>query len=115
MHTIIHLGALTFGFLMLAKFLPGVKIKSPVTAVIAAVVFSLLNWALGWLIGALLVVPAILTLGLLLFFIPFIVNTVILWLTDKFIADFEITDLPTLLISSGAISLANFLFHRLFA
>src|SRR5262249_8110693 len=115
MHTLIHIAALAFAVLMLARFMPGVRVKTPVTALVVAVVFSLCNWALGWLVGVLLVVPAILTLGLLLLFVPFIVNTVMLWLTDKLIADFEIADLRTLLISSGAITLTNFLFHRVLA
>ena len=55
-----------------------------------AIVFSVLNFFLGWLIRVLLFMPAILTLGLLFLFMPFIVNTILLWLTDKLLGSFEI-------------------------
>jgi len=111
MLTLLHLGVLTATVLGLAKFLPGVRVGRTTTAIVTAVVFSLLNWALGWVIGALLFLPALLTLGLLFLFVPFIVNTIVLWLTDKFLGDFEIKDAKTLLISSGVITLVSALFH----
>ncbi len=111
MHTLLHLAALTATVLGLARFLPDVQVKSTGAAIIVAVVFSVLNFFLGWLIHVLLFVPALLTLGLLFFFVPFIVNTVMLWLTDKLIASFEIKTLRALLLSSGCITLVNWLFH----
>lgn len=111
MHTLLHLAALTATVLGLARFLPDVQVRSTGAAIIVAVVFSVLNFFLGWLIHVLLFVPALLTLGLLFFFIPFIVNTVMLWLTDKLIASFEIKSLRALLISSGCITLVNWLFQ----
>jgi uncharacterized membrane protein YvlD (DUF360 family) len=78
-----------------------------------AVVFSLLNWSLGWLLRLLLVIPTILTLGLLLLFATYIVNTVLLWLADKLLASFEIKTVRALLLSSSAITLVNWLFHFL--
>jgi putative membrane protein len=111
MHTLLHLAALTATVLGLARFLPDVQVRSTGAAIIVAVVFSVLNFFLGWLIHVLLFVPALLTLGLLFFFIPFIVNTVMLWLTDKLIASFEIKTLRALLLSSGCITLVNWLFH----
>jgi putative membrane protein len=86
-------------------------VKGAGTAIVVAVVFSVLNFLLGWLIHVVLFVPALLTLGLLFFFVPFIVNTVMLWLTDKVIASFEIRSIRALLISSGCITLVNWLFE----
>lgn len=111
MHTLLHLAALAATVLGLARFLPDVRVKGAGTAIVVAVVFSVLNFLLGWLIHVALFVPALLTLGLLFFFIPFIVNTVMLWLTDKVIASFEIRSVRALLISSGCITLVNWLFH----
>jgi putative membrane protein len=111
MHTLLHLAALAATVLGLARFLPDVRVKGAGTAIIVAVVFSVLNFLLGWLIHVVLFVPALLTLGLLFLFIPFIVNTVMLWLTDKVIASFEIRSVRALLISSGGITLVNWLFH----
>ena len=61
----------------------------------------MLNFFLAWLIKAVLFVPAILTLGLLFLFIPFIVNTVLLWLTDKLIGSFRIETMGGLLVSAA--------------
>ena len=58
-----------------------------------------------------LFVPALLTFGLLFLFIPFIVNTVLLWLTDKLIRSFEIRTTGALLGSSAVITVVNAVFY----
>lgn len=107
MYTLIHLAVLTVSILVLSRVLPSVRIKSIGAAVAVAIVFSILNFFLGWAIRAVLFVPGVLTLGLLFLFVPFIVNTVLLWLTDKLLASFEISSLKGLLVSSLAITLVN--------
>jgi uncharacterized membrane protein YvlD (DUF360 family) len=102
---ILQFAALTATFWGLSRWLPQFHIKSTRTVLFVTLVFTLLNWGLGWLLRALLFLPALLTLGLLFLFIPFLVNTALLWLTDKLIGDFELKDGRTLLISSGAITL----------
>jgi len=111
MLTILHLAALTLTVLLLARALPGFHIRTPGTALLVAVVFSLLNWACGWFIKVLLFLPAILTLGLLFLILPLIVNAVVLWLTDKVLHAFEVDDAGTLWLAAGGITLVNFLFH----
>jgi len=62
-----------------------------------------------------LFVPAVLTLGVLYLFVPFIVNAILLWLTDKLLASLEIDNLGALLVASGFITLVNAVFYaRLF-
>src|SRR5450759_4029192 len=109
LHTLLHVAALAATVLGIARFLPGVEVKGTKTAVIVAVVFAVLNFSLGWLISGLLFVPALLTLGLLFFFVPFIVNTTVLWFTDKLIADFEIKTLRALLTSAAVITVVNWI------
>jgi putative membrane protein len=111
MHTLLHLAVLAVTVIGIARFLPDVQVKSTGTAVVVAVVFSVLNFLLGWLISVVLFVPALLTLGLLFLFIPFIVNSVMLWLTDKLIEAFEIKSLRALLTSAGIITVVNWLFQ----
>jgi putative membrane protein len=111
MHTLLHLAILAVTVLGIARFLPDVEVKEFGTAVIVSVVFSVLNFMLGWLIHVVLFVPALLTLGLLFFFIPFIVNSAMLWLTDKLIDAFEIKTLRALLTSAAVITVVNWLFH----
>jgi putative membrane protein len=111
MHILLHLAVLTVTVIGIARFLPDVQVKSTGTAFMVAVVFSVLNFLLGWLISVVLFVPALLTLGLLFLFIPFIANSVMLWLTDKLIEAFEIKSLRALLTSAGIITVANWLFQ----
>lgn len=111
MHTLLHLVALALFVLALPRLLSDVEVRSPTTAVVVAVVFSVLNFFLGWLIHALLFVPALLTLGLLFLFVPLIVNTIMLWLTDKLIGSFEIKSGRSLLLSAAGITMVNWLFH----
>jgi putative membrane protein len=112
MHTILHLAVLALTIFGLSRWLPNfVYIRSAGTAVVVAVVFSVLNFFLGWMIRAALFVPALLTLGVLFIFVPFIVNTVILWITDKLLASFEIVTLRALLLSAAVITLVNFVFY----
>jgi len=107
MHALIHVAALTLTVLAIARFLPAVEVKGVVPAIVVAVVFSVLNFLLGWMIHAILFVPALLTLGLLFLFIPFIVNTVMLWLTDKLVGSFEIKTGRALLTSAAVITVVN--------
>lgn len=108
---LVHLGALAVTILGLSWFIPSVHIKSAGTAIVVAIVFSVLNFFLGWLIRLMLFVPAVLTLGLLFVFVPFIVNAIVLWLTDKLLANFEIETTSGLLVSAAAITLVNGIFH----
>jgi putative membrane protein len=111
MYTLLHLAALTVTVLALSRFVPGFRIKSVFTAIIVAVLFSVLNFLLGWLIKAALFLPAILTLGILFLFLPFIVNVVLLWLTDKLLKGFEVETAGGLLLSAGVITVVNGVFY----
>jgi len=111
MYMLLHLAVLTLTIVALARTLPDVQVKSVGSAFIVAIVFSVLNFFLGWFIKLMLVVPTILTLGLLILFIPFIVNTILLWLTDKVLSTFKIHSLASLLMSAGAITAVNALMH----
>jgi putative membrane protein len=105
---------LTITVLAIARFLPDVQVKGVISAILVAVVFSVLNFFLGWLLRLVLFVPAVLTLGLLFLFIPFIVNTAMLWLTDKLVAAFEIKSIRALLTSAAVITVVNWLVHAAF-
>jgi putative membrane protein len=108
---LLHLIVLALTFLALSWVVPGFHIRSAGTAIAVAIVFSLLNFFLGWFIRGVLFVPAILTLGLLFAFVPFIVNAVVLWLTDKMMASFEIESTAGLLVSAAVITLVNGFFY----
>src|SRR5579863_9163525 len=111
MYVLLHLAVLAATVLVLSRVVPGVRIRTAGTAVLVAVVFSLLNFFLGWVVRVVLFIPALLTLGILFIFMSLIVNAVMLWLTDKVLASFEISTRKALLVSSVAITLVNSAFH----
>jgi len=112
MYILLHMAVLTVTVLAMTRLVPSVKVKSIGSAIMVALVFSVLNVLFGWFIRALLIIPAILTLGLLFLFFNLIVNTVLLWLTDKVMRSFEIETFGGLLSAAAMITLANWLFHR---
>ncbi len=111
MYTILHVALLALTVLGLSRLHNGIYLKTPTTAALVAVVFSALNWGLGWFLRLLLVVPTLLTLGLLLLFTSLLVNTALLWLTDKLLKSFELRSTRALFYSSGAITLVNWIFQ----
>jgi putative membrane protein len=111
MYILLHIAALTATVLLLARIVPSVKVKSMGSAVVVAVVFSILNFFLGGLIRVFLLVPGILTLGLVLLFSTFIVNTILLWLTDKLLGSFEIETFGGLFTSAAILTAVNWVFH----
>jgi uncharacterized membrane protein YvlD (DUF360 family) len=61
-----------------------------------------------------LFVPAVLSLGLLFVLIPFLVNAVLLWLTDRLVDSFEIDTVRALVISSAVITIVGGIFRSSF-
>ena len=104
MYILLHMAVLTVTVLAMTRIVPSVKVKSVGSAIMVALVFSVLNVFLGWLIRAFLIIPAILTLGLLFLFVPFIVNAVLLWLTDKLMRSFEIETMGGLFASAAILT-----------
>ena len=91
---------------VLAELLPGVRVKTFGTAITVALVYGLLNYLLFWLLAMIAFIPMLLTLGLF----GLMINTFLLWLTDRLIEDFEIsslgmTFLMALLLTAGKVLL----------
>ena len=112
MHILLHLAVLTVTVLALTRFIPSVKVKSVGSAILVAIVFSVLDVLLSGFIRALLFVPGILSFGLLFFFVTLIVNTVLLWLTDKLLGSFEIGTFGGLVTSAAILTAVNWAFVR---
>jgi putative membrane protein len=74
---------LTFAVWLTATLLPGFHVKSFGSALLVAAIFGVLNFLLGWLLFA---VFTIVTLGLawlLAFITRWIINAILLMLTDR--------------------------------
>jgi putative membrane protein len=94
-------------FLGLSKMLPGFYVRSFGSALVIAAVYGILHMILHFILFRvfwILTIPlVILTLGL----IYFVVNTVILWLTDKLVEDFHIESTGILLLAAILLTVVN--------
>jgi len=97
MHLLIHWLVDALIVLLIAKILPGVKLRSFGTALAVVLVLGILNVFLGWWM---VLIGSAFTLFLLTALVRFVVNTFLLWLTDKVIAGFEIEGMGTLVLAS---------------
>ena len=93
-----------------AKAMPQIHIKSFVTAIIVAVVYSIINFLFGWLLMIITLPAVIITFGLFIF----VINALLLWVTDKLIEDFEIEGIGTTLIAALFITLGHKLLEFIF-
>jgi len=110
MQLIISLFLLSVAVYAVAYILPGIKLKNYGTAIIVAIVYSLVNFFLGWLLSFLALPFIILTLGLF----NFVVNAIMLWITDKMMDDFEIDGPVTTLLAAFLITVANWVLGKIF-
>ncbi|THB78862.1 MAG: phage holin family protein [Desulfobacteraceae bacterium] len=101
---------LSVAVFIVSSLLPGIYIKSYGTAIVVAVLYSIINFFLGWLLVILSLPFIILTLGLF----TFIINAVLLWMTDKIVNDFEIKGFGTTILASLLISVTNSILHYVF-
>ena len=94
---------LSAAIFVVAKAMPRIHIESLWTVVVVALVYSLINFLLGGLLTLLAFPLMFITFGLF----KFVINALLLWITDKLITDFEIEDIPTTLIAALLITLID--------
>jgi len=100
---IINLLTLSVAVFLVAQFLPGIRVKNFMTAIIVAMVYSVINFFTGWLLVLLTLPFVVLTFGLF----KLVINAFLLWITDKMIADFEIRDFFTTIVAAVLITLVD--------
>lgn len=83
-----------------ARAVPGVRVRGYGAALSVALVYGLLSFFLGWILKIISAPLILLTLGLFLL----VINGLLLWLTDKMLASFEIESTRALAISTGLIT-----------
>lgn len=106
---IVHFLVLGFVIFMLAETLPGMHVKSYGTAVLVAFVYSLINITLGTVLKILGIPFILLTLGLFLL----VINTMLLWLTDKLMDSFEIDSMGVTFMAAIVITIADTILGRI--
>lgn len=90
-------------FLALASFLDGVNVDNWLTAILAAIMFSLLNTVVKPVVSLFAIPITLLTLGLF----SFVINGLIIWLTSYFVAGFTLSSFGTAILVSLILSVVN--------
>jgi putative membrane protein len=74
---------LTLAVWVTSAILPGFHVKSPKSALLVAAIFGVLNFLLGWLLFAIFSVATLGIAWLLAFITRWIINAILLVITDK--------------------------------
>jgi putative membrane protein len=96
-------------FLGVSKLLPGFRIGSFGTALVVSAVYSILYVVLHFILFKVLWILTIPFVILSLGIIFFVVNAVILWLTDRLVEDFDIDSTATLLMAAVLLTIVNWI------
>jgi putative membrane protein len=93
---------------VVAKLVPGFRVKTYGTAVVVAIVYGLLSFFLKWLLVLLSLPFIILTLGLFLL----VLNAFLLWMTQRLVDDVEIDGPIALGMATVGITLGHLAVDR---
>jgi putative membrane protein len=96
-------------FLGVSKLLPGFRIGSFGTALVVSAVYSILYVVLHFILFNVLWILTIPFVILSLGIIFFVVNAVILWLTDKLVENFDIDSTATLIMAAVLLTIVNWI------
>ncbi len=110
MHFLWNIILFSIAVFLVASLLPGIRLKNFGTAVIVALVYSIVNFLIGWLLVLISLPFIIITLGLFMF----VINAVMLWITDQFMEDFEIDGIGTTLLAAFLISVTDSILRWIF-
>ena len=101
---VVYLGLL----FVLSRIFKDFKLKTG-GLITVTVILLITDWALSFLLGILSWPFKLITLGMLNFLINWIINAVILWVTDKFSDDLEIQSKLTLFLAAIGLALAHYI------
>ncbi|MBI1910743.1 MAG: phage holin family protein [Deltaproteobacteria bacterium] len=108
LNLILRLVVLTFGIILAAYLLPGIKVEGYGPAIKAAIVLGLMNLTIKPALYILTLPINLLTLG----FFSFILNGIILWLVGYAVTGFEVTGFFTAIFGALVISIMGILLDR---
>jgi putative membrane protein len=94
---------------VVARLVPGVRVRGFGTAVAVAVVYSLLAAVLKWLLVLLSLPLVIVTFGLFLL----VINGFLLWMTDKLVDGLHFADKKALALATIGITLGGWLVNTI--
>lgn len=105
-HMLLQFLVMSVAVFVIARLLPGVRLRSFKTALVVALVYGLLNFVL-FRVLIFITFPLIALKWLTLGIFGVVLNAVVLTITDKLIEDFEMRGFGTALLASLLLSLAN--------
>jgi putative membrane protein len=100
---ILHILLLGLVIFFIAETLPGIYVAGYGTAVGVAIVYGLINITLGTVFKILSIPLILITLGIFLF----VINAIMLWITDELFEDFEIDSAGTTFLAAILITLSD--------
>jgi putative membrane protein len=106
---LIRFSAVVLGLLIAARFVGGIEIADPYTAVIVAVVLGVLNLIVRPILVLLTLPITIITLGTFLF----ILNAGIFWFVSTFIEGFGVTGFVPAFLGSLIVSIASWVGNKI--
>ena len=107
-HTLLSILLTAVAIVLVASFLPGVRVRSFGTAVVVALVYAILHALLFGLLVFLTLPITIVTLGLFLF----VINGFLLWLTNQLVSGFQVKGFTTTVVAAALISLISAVLHK---
>jgi putative membrane protein len=103
MSLIWNLLLLSLAVFIVARIMPNIRVKNFGTAIIVAIVFSVINILVGWLLVLISFPLMIITFGLF----KFVINAILLWITNIVVDDFEIKGAVSTLIAAFLIAVID--------
>lgn len=101
--SIVDILILSAAVFLVANLLPGIRLKTPGSAVVVAVVYSIVNFLLFKVLAFFAFPFIMVTFGLFIF----VINAGLLWVTDQLVEDFHIKSFPTTLLAAFLISVVK--------
>jgi len=107
MHIVISWLSLSLALFVTSLLVPGFRIDGPKGALAVGAVFGVLNWGIGWLLFGIIGVST-LFIGFVFAFVTWwIVNAILLKITDALSNSLSIDRFSTALVASAVLSLVS--------
>ena len=109
-HAAVEIAILSIAIFLVANLLPGIKLRTPGTAVVVAIVYALVDFFLFKILAFFSFPFILLSFGLFVL----VINAALLWMTDQLVDGFKIRDFPTTLLAAFLISVVKWLLYWIF-
>ncbi len=109
MKIVMKLAINVFALLVVAYIIPGFKLDSLTSAIVAAVVIGVVNTFIKPILQVIALPISLLTFGIA----AFLINVALLWAVSLIVPGFTISSFGTAIIASITLSLVSWFLHKL--